>query len=231
MKVKTSNKFDTLEKENKNSERSSVNENNQNFVNINLTPINPIDKNGKYLEEEYDHMMKIILVGESSVGKTNICMRYCYNKFHEDSRATVSFEVIERNFKINNDKIKVCIWDTLGQEKFASVFSQYYRATDGAFFVFDLTDKKSFEKIDNWVQTYNNHGENKKIIKYLIGNKSDLVLRKVKREDINEKIDKYEFDAYYETSALKDLNIKEMIENMIKGLFIFFIFSKLHENN
>ena len=133
-------------------------------------------------------MMKIILVGESSVGKTQICTRYCYDKFKENTNATVSFEVIEKKFKINNDIIKVCIWDTLGQEKFASVFSQYYRATNGAFFVFDLSNIDSFARIDNWVQTYNNHGENKKIIKYLIGNKSDLDSRKVKREDIDEKI-------------------------------------------
>ena len=174
-------------------------------------------------------MMKIILVGESAVGKTNICRRFCYDKFEENSQSTVSFELIENIYKINEDKIKVCIWDTLGQEKFASVFSQYYRATNGAFFIFDLTNEKSFEKIDHWVDTYNNHGEKSKIVKILVGNKSDLPHRRIKKEDALEKVKKLDFNGYYETSALKNINITEMMEECIKSkIFLFLkIFLKL----
>lgn len=165
-------------------------------------------------------MMKIILVGESNVGKTNICGRYCFDKFDENSQPTVSFESVENIYKLNQDKIKVCLWDTLGQEKFASVFSQYYRATNGAFFIFDLTNERSFEKIDHWLETYNNHGENSKIVKYLVGNKSDLTdIRKVKKEDALAKAKKYEFNGYFETSALNNTNIKEMIETSIIGIY------------
>lgn len=171
-------------------------------------------------------MMKIILVGESAVGKTNICRRFCFDKFEENSQPTISFESIENIYLINEDKIKICIWDTLGQEKFASVFSQYYRATNGAFFIFDLTNERSFEKIDHWIDTYNNHGEKSKIVKFLVGNKSDLdkSLRKIKEEDALEKMKKLGFDGYFETSALNNTNITEMIETCVRGIFAYFYF-------
>jgi small GTP-binding protein len=167
--------------------------------------------------------MKIILVGEPAVGKTNICKRYCFNQFDENSQSTTSFESIENIYTINSHIIKVCIWDTLGQEKFASVFSQYYRATNAAFFIFDLTNEKSFNKIDQWVQTYKDHGESKNINKYLIGNKSDLLSnRKIKEEDVEKKVKELSFDNYYETSALNNINIKEMIEDSIKSKIYLF---------
>lgn len=173
-------------------------------------------------------MMKIILVGESAVGKTNICKRFCFDEFEQNSQPTVSFESIENIYKANKDKIKVCLWDTLGQEKFASVFSQYYRATNGAFFIFDLTNERSFDKIDHWVETYNTHGEKTKIVKILVGNKKDLEdNRKIKKEDALEKCKKFGFDGYYETSALENLNINEMMESCIKGILFYFCFNFL----
>lgn len=171
-------------------------------------------------------MMKIILVGEPAVGKTNICKRFCFNKFEEYSKPSISYESIENIYNINSHKVKVCIWDTLGQERFNSVFSQYYRATNGAFFIFDLTNYKSFERIDKWVQTYKDHAESTNIKKYLVGNKSDLALKnniEIKREDVLKKVMKFDFDGYYETSALNNLNITEMMEQIIKGKYYIYI--------
>jgi small GTP-binding protein len=175
--------------------------------------------------EDFDFMMKIILVGESSVGKTNICRRYCFDIFEENSQPTVSFEAIENIFMINEHKIKVCLWDTLGQEKFASVFSQYYRATNGALFIYDLTNQTSFDKIDQWVQTYKDHGERTKIVKFLVGNKSDdLNNRKINKEKALEKVKNLEFDGFYETSALNNININQLIEDCIKSIYFFLYF-------
>lgn len=165
---------------------------------------------------EFDYVIKLILVGESAVGKTNICRRYCYNEFQENSKSTTSFESLEKITTINNERIKACIWDTLGQEKFATICNQYYRATNGALFIFDLSNYESFQKIDKWIDNYNNYSDKGTIIKFLIGNKADLNTVKVTKNEVSEKIKKYEFDAYYETSALANINVNETFEKLIQ---------------
>jgi len=172
--------------------------------------------------DDFDYLVKIILVGESSVGKTNICKRYCYNEFDPKSESTTSFEVIEKIILVKNERIKACIWDTLGQEKYSSISNQYYRSTNGVLFIFDLTNRESFEKINNWIDNYYTYGEKLNIFKFLVGNKSDLKNIEVNREDIYLKTKAYNFDGYFETSALKGININEMFEKLIYCIVQFF---------
>lgn len=169
--------------------------------------------------DEFDYIVKIILVGESSVGKTNICKRYSKNEFDPNSLSTVSFELIEKIVLVNNQRIKACIWDTLGQERFSSISNQYYRATNGALFIFDLSNKESFEKINKWVENYKNYSEKSNIVKFLVGNKSDLNNIKISKEDIFLKIKTFEFDGYFETSALNGSNIIEMFEKLVQSKY------------
>ena len=167
--------------------------------------------------DDYNHSIKIILVGESSVGKTNICKRYCYNEYTDNSISTISVDVLIKIIEINNEKIKANIWDTLGQEKFSGLSLQYYRSTVGALFIFDLSNKNSFDKIDKWYENYKNYGDNTDIIKFLIGNKSDLKTdRHVKRIDAEDKAKALLFDGYYEISAKTNENINEMFQKFFE---------------
>jgi len=127
--------------------------------------------------------LKVVIVGDSGVGKSNIINRYCNDQFIQDGKATVGVELENKYFKANNDVLNVSIWDTAGQERFKSITNAYYRGAHGVIVVFDLTRKETFDNCKNWfneVKNSNNQNLNNLL---LIGNKSDLEdLRKVTQE-------------------------------------------------
>ena len=102
-------------------------------------------------EENYERMFKVVLVGDSSVGKTNIMSKYLKNEFHEDSKATVGVEFGSKQFNIEGHPIKAQIWDTAGQERYKAITSAYYKGAKGAFVVYDITRKQSFDSVDRWI--------------------------------------------------------------------------------
>ena len=121
-----------------------------------------------------DLKFKLILLGDSGVGKTNLISRYISNSFDENTRATIGVEFFCKNYRINHKKlIKVEIWDTAGQERYKAITSVYYKGAKGAFIVYDITSRKSFENIDKWIGEINEKTSNEvKLI--IIGNKTDL---------------------------------------------------------
>ena len=124
-------------------------------------------------EEDYDMIFKIVIVGDSSVGKTNIMNKYLKNEFKEDSRATVGVEFGSKLFIIDKHKIKAQIWDTAGEERYRAITNAYYKGAKGAFIVYDITRKDSFDSVDKWISDIISAcGKNLTII--LIGNKNDL---------------------------------------------------------
>ena len=102
-------------------------------------------------DENYEMMLKVVLVGDSSVGKTNIMSKYLKNEFHEDSKATVGVEFGSKQFNIEGHSIKAQIWDTAGQERYKAITSAYYKGAKGAFVVYDITRKNTFETVNKWV--------------------------------------------------------------------------------
>ena len=126
-------------------------------------------------DDDYDLNFKIIIVGDSAVGKSNIGTRYIEDKFSSETKATVGVEFFTKNIELNKCNIRAHIWDTAGQEKFRAITKSYYRGAKGAFVVFDLTRKDSFVNADKWISELRANGESDLII-VLIGNKSDLVM-------------------------------------------------------
>ena len=174
-------------------------------------------------DEEYEMMAKIIIIGDSSVGKTNIMSKYLKNEFLEDSKATVGVEFGSKQFTIDGHVIKVQIWDTAGQERYRAITSAYYKGAKGAFVVYDITRKNSFESIEKWVNELKNVSD-KNITILLIGNKSDLEdQRQVTKEQGEEKAGKLEV-AFMETSALSGDNLEKAFELMINQ-----VYKKCHE--
>ena len=173
------------------------------------------------MSEEYDFLMKLILVGDSGVGKTNILSKYLKNNFDPDSKATVGVEFGTKNIEIDNKKIKVQIWDTAGQERYKSITSTYYKGAKGAFIVYDITRKSTFDNIDKWIGDLKNNGDENMIV-YLVGNKSDLNdMREVRKDEAMTKSEKYNI-AFSETSALYGDNIHKIFQDLMEKVYINF---------
>jgi small GTP-binding protein len=138
-------------------------------------------------EEDYDLIIKIVLIGDSSVGKSNILLRYLRNDFKHDSKATVGVEFGSKNFSISGINIKAQIWDTAGQERYRSITNAYYKGAKGALVVYDITRPNTLDSVDRWINELKKScDENITII--LIGNKCDLESdRKVTKEQGEEK--------------------------------------------
>ena len=161
-------------------------------------------------EKKYDFIFKIILIGNSSVGKSSIIQRYIQKIFNDEYTCTIGVDFFMKTIDINDKLIKLQLWDTAGTERFKSITTGYYRGANAAFVVFDLTSRVSFNSISEWIQNYYNYSNpNSEKNVVLIGNKSDL---KESREITEEEINKFVVSnniKYFETSAKNGENIDE----------------------
>ncbi len=143
------------------------------------------------IDQDIDYVIKLVLVGESSVGKTNILSRYTKGEFLENSKATLGVECGTKFISIQDIKLKLQIWDTAGQERYKALTSSFYKNSSGALVVFDLSKESTFEKVDTWIEELKEKAGDKIFI-ILVGNKSDLKEnREVSEEDAYEKAEKY----------------------------------------
>ena len=165
-----------------------------------------------------DYKLKLVVVGDSGVGKTNLIKRFANNTFNSNSKATVGVEFISKSFKINNTIFKIEIWDTAGQERYKSITAAYYKGAKGALVVYDITSKISFENIDKWMLEIKDKSS-KDLKLMIIGNKSDL---KDGRQVSNEEAMRKAKDtgiALMETSALDSTNVKEAFHDLLKEMY------------
>ena len=171
------------------------------------------------LDDTYDVIYKIVLVGDSGVGKTNIMLRYLNKEFNINTKATVGVEFGSKNIIIDKKVIKGQIWDTAGQERYRAITSAYYKGAHGAFVVYDITLKESFEAVDKWINDLrSNTDERLEII--LIGNKSDLEeKRQVTKEEGEEKAKEKEV-TFMETSALNCDNIEKAFNEILNKVYL-----------
>ena len=118
---------------------------------------------------------KIVLIGNSGVGKTCIATRYKEGKFTSDHKITVGAAYFQKNYGFpDGTQIKLHIWDTGGSEKFKSVAPLYYKDAHAALIVYAIDDESSFTAVDNWITQLDDHGNLTKIVKFVVGNKSDV---------------------------------------------------------
>ena len=158
--------------------------------------------------------IQLIVVGESCVGKTSLLYKYSQGYFTQEHLATVGIEFFTKVEKINGRKIRVKIWDTAGQELYKSITKNFYRNSDGVIIVYDVTDRESFEKVQDWVQTISEYTDTeKKIQKVLVANKVDLT-RKVTKEEGMKLAEKYNI-PFFEASAKLDIGIKDFMTKIL----------------
>jgi Ras-related protein Rab-11A len=160
-------------------------------------------------DENFDYLYKVVVTGDSGVGKTNIITRFTTNEFHMENKATIGVEFGHAEVVLSdNTKIKVQIWDTAGQERFRAITRGYYRGAVAALVVYDITKAATFRNVEKWLQELQTHAD-PDIVIMLVGNKSDLkAQREVATEDAKRFAEKNKL-LYIETSALDGENIKE----------------------
>ena len=168
--------------------------------------------------EEYEMMVKVILIGDSGVGKTNIMSKFLKNQFMEESKATIGVEFGSKLFNHEGHKIKAQIWDTAGQEKYKAITGAYYKGSKGALVVYDITQKKTFENIEKWINDLKAAGD-PKITIILIGNKNDLDDKRQVSKDQGEEKARSFGCAFLETSAYSGDNIDKAFNLMVKEIY------------
>ena len=162
-------------------------------------------------------IVKLLLLGDSSVGKTSIIIKYISNKFMDTNIATLGVDYMDKTVDYNNLKVFLQIWDTSGEEKFRSITRNFYRNADGLLVVFDLTKKESYDHIRSWINEAKENNDKLKTI--LIGNKLDLKDERIVAIDVAKQFAEKNNLKYIETSAKDGTNINESFQAIIDLLF------------
>ena len=172
----------------------------------------------KHTEDDYDFLFKIVLIGDSGVGKSNLLTRFTKNQFNLESKTTIGVEFATKTIIVDNRVIKAQIWDTAGQERYRALTSAYYRGAVGALLVYDITKYQSFTNIEKWLSELKDNAE-PHIAVMLIGNKSDLKqLRAVEQKEAIAFAEKHGI-AFIETSALDSSNVEQCFHKIITEIY------------
>ena len=171
------------------------------------------------MEQEYDYLFKVLLIGDSSVGKTSVLLRYVEDTFNPEFQTTIGVDFKISTFQLNGKIIKLQLWDTAGQDRFKNIVASYYRGAHGIVLAFDITNHASFQNINRWYDEAQNYLQ-KSVPKLLIGNKLDLSSqRAVRTEDAKELADRLGVE-YIETSAKNSQNVKLAFETLSRSILI-----------
>ena len=175
--------------------------------------------------DKYDFNFKIIIIGNSGIGKSSITNRGTKNIFYNDFSSTIGFENYSFNIKLYEKIIHLHIWDTCGQEKFRSLIRNFYRKASLAFIVYSVTDRESFEQVDTWIREIKDNTDNPDIKIFLIGNKIDLEnLRVVQTEEGQKYAEENNLDKFVEVSAKSGFNAQNIFIEAAKILYDDYLF-------
>ena len=164
-------------------------------------------------DKEYEFIFKVLLLGNSNVGKSSLFLRFVDDIWNDTFVPTIGVDFKIKTLEIDQKKIKMQIWDTAGQERFKNIIASYYRGAHGILLIYDVTEKDSFKNLSNWLIEIEKNA-NKNVLKVLIGNKTDLEEKRViSYNQGKEFADMYGL-KYIETSAKKNMNVREAFETL-----------------
>jgi len=169
-------------------------------------------------DEEYDYLFKVVLIGDSGVGKSNLLSRFTRNEFNLESKSTIGVEFATKSIQAEGKTIKAQIWDTAGQERYRAITSAYYRGAVGALLVYDISKHSTFENVERWLKELRDHAE-ANIVVMLVGNKSDLRhLRAVETDEAMSFAEQHNL-AFIETSALDASGVDTAFQRILTEIY------------
>jgi len=168
--------------------------------------------------QEYDYLYKVVLIGDSGVGKSNLLSRFTRNEFNLETKSTIGVEFATRSIQADGKTIKAQIWDTAGQERYRAITSAYYRGAVGALLVYDIAKNVTFKNVERWLAELRENAAGNIVI-MLVGNKSDLRhLREVPTDTSKEFSEKNNL-LFIETSALDSTNVELAFQNILTEIY------------
>uniref|UniRef100_A0A1B6DX90 Ras-related protein Rab-35 n=1 Tax=Clastoptera arizonana TaxID=38151 RepID=A0A1B6DX90_9HEMI len=166
------------------------------------------------MAREYDHLFKLLIIGDSDVGKSSLLLRFADNTFSGNYITTIGVDFKIRTIDVEGERVKLQIWDTAGQERFRTITSTYYRGTHGVIVVYDVTSGESFANVRRWLSEINQNCEEVDMI--LVGNKNDCPESKVVLTEDSQRFAEQKQIQLFETSAKENINVEEMFMAITK---------------
>jgi len=168
-------------------------------------------------KKTYDLLFKLLLIGDSGVGKTCILFRFSDDAFNTTFISTIGIDFKIKTIELRGKKIKLQIWDTAGQERFHTITTSYYRGAMGIMLVYDITNAKSFDNIAKWLRTIQEHA-NVEVEKMILGNKCDMEDKRVISKERGETIARENSVKFLETSAKTNVNIERAFTELSESI-------------
>ncbi|MCL7023897.1 hypothetical protein MKW94_029737 [Papaver nudicaule] len=165
------------------------------------------------MSNEYDYLFKLLLIGDSSVGKSCLLLRFSDDSFVESHISTIGVDFKIKTMELEGKTVKLQIWDTAGQERFRTITSSYYRGAHGIIVVYDVTEKESFDNVKQWLSEIDRYA-NDTVCKLLVGNKCDLVEEKVVQTETAKAFADELGIPFIETSAKDSINVEQVFLTM-----------------
>lgn len=169
------------------------------------------------MNTEYDYLFKLLLIGDSGVGKSCLLLRFADRTYTTDYISTIGVDFKIRTIELDGKTIKLQIWDTAGQERFRTITSSYYRGAHGIIIVYDVTDQESFNNVKKWLQEIDRYATGG-IKKLLVGNKSDLTDKKTVDYNVAKEFADALDIPFLETSALNSTNVEQAFFTMARQI-------------
>lgn len=168
-------------------------------------------------DKEYDRLFKILIIGDSNVGKTSVLLRYVDDAFNSEFNTTIGVDFKISTLEVNGKVVKLQLWDTAGQDRFRNIVASYYRGANGVFLMYDTTNAESFQSVSRWYEESQQYLQ-ANVPKLLVGNKSDLTSqREVSLEEGKALSQRLKTD-FIETSAKTSANVKEAFYLMASSM-------------
>eukprot|EP00316_Scyphosphaera_apsteinii_P013444 CAMPEP_0119311888 /NCGR_PEP_ID=MMETSP1333-20130426/24360_1 /TAXON_ID=418940 /ORGANISM="Scyphosphaera apsteinii, Strain RCC1455" /LENGTH=211 /DNA_ID=CAMNT_0007316393 /DNA_START=34 /DNA_END=669 /DNA_ORIENTATION=+ len=169
-------------------------------------------------QEKYDYLFKVVVIGDSGVGKSNLLSRFTRNEFNLESKSTIGVEFATRSVALDGKTIKAQIWDTAGQERYRAITSAYYRGAVGALVVYDITKDVSFANVEKWL-TELKENATADITMMLIGNKTDLAQARMTSTEQGQAFANSHGIAFMEASALNASNVESAFLHILSEIY------------
>jgi Ras-related protein Rab-1A len=166
---------------------------------------------------DYDYLFKVLIIGNSGVGKSCLLLRFAEDMFSNNYISTVGVDFKIGKLNVDSKSVKLQIWDTAGQERFRTITKSYYHGSNGIVVVYDITDRESFDQVQHWMSEIDAHASSD-VCRLLVGNKADLSDKRAVKSDEGSALARQHGIPFLETSAKDSSNVEGMFRTMASAM-------------